>query len=528
MYNNLPNNSTPSKYSHTGGRHDDHRTLEHVNSETRSMKTSANFEHALTTSRYQPNLYSPPRENRPPPSNLYRDYYSQNNYDSQPPSNLDRDYAYQNNYDSPPPSNLDRDYAYQDDYDLQPSSNLDIGYAYQDDYDSSSPINLDMDYASQNNYDSPPPSNVRPLYNAGQHPQDNMYSPPPNKIERKLSVEELKQKIKEIKEQIRQAKLRIEFQRLQEEQYELESHNSSYSRDSMYIQKLTSTNNLSNFSKHQSGHPQRSEHLKPASPGPESTVRARTPSTSANDLSNISEHQSGHPQRSALLQLAPQQLEPSLLIKTQVLFTPSNTNAGTEQITSGSTPRDITKKCESPDATNYNKNHDKESENKLTFQMTHFPTTYPINLPLNHLFIADLETNIIFLVYNKSKSSILSKDLTGIVSKYFQPQRKPLKGFCNKTTNPMGSTEAEPRTSKPPWPPPRQTKPQRLPKPPWPPPQPPSPSRPPPRPPDFSQPPPICTSLHLPPMPVLFLLISSIITRYAIVMIFACHFDLYT
>ena len=237
MYNHLHNNSAPGTYLHAWSGYGDPRKFEHVNSETRSMETSANIEHALTTSRYQQNLYGPPRENRPPTSNLDRDYYSQNNYDFPPPSNLDMGYAYQDDYDSPPPSNLDMDYAYQNNYDSPPSSNLDMGCA------------------PQNNYDSSAPSNVKPLYNAGQPPQDNMYSPPTNNIEQQLSVEELKQEIKDMKEQIRRAKLRKDFQRLQEELYELESHNSSYSRDSMYIQKSTSANDMSNFSEYQSGTP---------------------------------------------------------------------------------------------------------------------------------------------------------------------------------------------------------------------------------------------------------------------------------
>ena len=112
----------------------------------------------------------------------------------------------------------------------------------------------------------------------------------------------------------------------------------------------TSANDLSNFSEHHSGQLQRSAHLQPASPGLESTVRARarTPLTSINDLSSFSEHHSGHPKRSAQLQPAPEQLEPSLSMKTQALSASSDINTRTEPIMNGSTPLNDMKKCESP------------------------------------------------------------------------------------------------------------------------------------------------------------------------------------
>ena len=138
--------------------------------------------------------------------------------------------------------------------------------------------------------------------------------------------------------------------------------------------------------------------------------------------------------------------------------------------------------------------------------MTDILTTYPINLPQNLLFIAYLETNMIFLVNNESKSSILPKELTGKINKYFQLQRKPIKGFCKETTLQVGNVEVEPRPPKPPWPPSR----------------PPSPQEPP-------RPPPLCTPFDLQPMPLLFLLITSIITsltvtRYVVLRIFCLLF----
>ena len=182
-----------------------------------------------------------------------------------------------------------------------------------------------MGYASQNNYWSPPLSNVRPFYNAGQPQKNDMYSPPSYNIE-ELSDEELEQELKYWEKKLKRAKRREYLRRLQEELYKLESRNSFYSRDKRYIQKSTSANDLSNFSEHHSGHPQRSAHLQPATQGPESTVRARaiTSSTSANVLSNFSEHQSGHPQRSAHLYSATP--GPESTIRTRVRTPSTSTN----------------------------------------------------------------------------------------------------------------------------------------------------------------------------------------------------------
>ena len=65
-----------------------------------------------------------------------------------------------NNYGSPSPSNVKPLY--------------DAGTPPQNNMQSPPSNNLDMGYASQNKYGSPPPSNVRPIYNAGLPSQNNM------------------------------------------------------------------------------------------------------------------------------------------------------------------------------------------------------------------------------------------------------------------------------------------------------------------------------------------------------------------
>ena len=71
-----------------------------------------------------------------------------------------------NNYWSPSPSNV------------RPLYNA--GQPPQNNMQSQPSNNLDMGYASQKKYGSPPPSNVRPLYNADLPSQNNMGPPSPN------------------------------------------------------------------------------------------------------------------------------------------------------------------------------------------------------------------------------------------------------------------------------------------------------------------------------------------------------------
>ena len=218
----------------------------------------------------------------------------------------------------------------------------------------------------------------------------------------------------------------------------------------------TSANDQSHFSQHHNGHSQRSGQPQPASPRPASTVsatEASTSTTSANDPSHFSQHHNGQSQRSAQLQPAPEQLEqtassvthkePSLPSKTQALPASSDENAGTQPIMSDSTPLNKMKKCESPNTTNHNKNSDEESVNKWTFQLTKFPAPNPKNLPQNLLFVTDSNTNVIFLVDSGSEISILPKDLTNAINKYFPRQSRTILGFGNKTTHPIGSVDVE-------------------------------------------------------------------------------------
>ena len=134
---------------------------------------------------------------------------------------------------------------------------------------------------------------------------------------------------------------------------------------------------------------------------------------------------------------------PPLHVETRTTPTPSSTSTETEQILSGSTPLDNIEKCESPDATNFSKDYNKSSENKWTFQLTKFPAPNPKNLPQNLLFVVDSETNVVFLIDSGSEISILPKELTNGVNKYFLPQSRAIQGFGNKTTHPIGSVDVE-------------------------------------------------------------------------------------
>ena len=109
----------------------------------------------------------------------------------------------------------------------------------------------------------------------------------------------------------------------------------------------------------------------------------------------------------------------------------------------GSTPLNKMKKCKPQNTTNHNKNSDENSVNKWTFQLTKFPAPNPKNLPQNLLFVADSNTNVIFLVDSGSEISILPKELTNGINKYFPPQSRSIQGFGNKTTHPIGNVDVE-------------------------------------------------------------------------------------
>ena len=150
---------------------------------------------------------------------------------------------------------------------------------------------------------------------------------------------------------------------------------------------------------------QSSEQPQPASTGPASTVsaaEASTSTTSANDPSYLSQHHNGQSQRSAQPQPEPQQ--------------------------------------KSLDTTNHNKD---KSVKKWTFQLNKFPAPKPKNLPQGLLFLADSNTNVIFLVDSGSEISILPKELTNGIDKYFPKQSRTIQGFGNKTTHPIGSADVE-------------------------------------------------------------------------------------
>ena len=167
----------------------------------------------------------------------------------------------------------------------------------------------------------------------------------------------------------------------------------------------TSANDLSHFSQHHNGQSQRSAQTQPASPRPASTVsatEASTSTTSANDLSHLSQHHNGQSQRSA--QPQPESQQKSL------------------------------------DTTNHNKD---KSVKKWTFQLNKFPAPKPKNLPQGLLFVADSNTNVIFLVDSGSEISILPKELTNGIDKYFPKQSRTIQGFGNKTTHPIGSADVE-------------------------------------------------------------------------------------
>ena len=89
------------------------------------------------------------------------------------------------------------------------------------------------------------------------------------------------------------------------------------------------------------------------------------------------------------------------------------------------------------------KNSDENSVNKWTFQLTKFPVPNPKNLPQNLLFVADSNTNVIFLIDSGAEISILPKELTNGINRYFQPQSRTIQGFGNKKTHPIGSVEVE-------------------------------------------------------------------------------------
>ena len=120
-------------------------------------------------------------------------------------------------------------------------------------------------------------------------------------------------------------------------------------------------------------------------------------------------------------------------------------NENTEAIfdIDGSSPSDSEECCEIPNTKGRNI-HEKEAPiQKWTFQLTKFPAPNPKNLPQNLLFVAELNTNVIFLIDSGAEISILPKELTNGVNKYFPPQSRTIQGFGNKSIHPIGSVNVE-------------------------------------------------------------------------------------
>ena len=88
-------------------------------------------------------------------------------------------------------------------------------------------------------------------------------------------------------------------------------------------------------------------------------------------------------------------------------------------------------------------NSDTQGVQKWAFQLTKFHWVNPKNLPQNLLFVSDLNTNVVFLVDSGSEISILPKELTNGVNKYFPPQSRKIQGFGNQTIHPIGSVDVQ-------------------------------------------------------------------------------------
>ena len=84
-----------------------------------------------------------------------------------------------------------------------------------------------------------------------------------------------------------------------------------------------------------------------------------------------------------------------------------------------------------------------EDKRCWAFQLTKFHTLNPSNLPQNLQFVSDSDTNVIFLVDSGSEISILSKELTNGVNRYFPPQKVTIQGFGGKAIHPIGSVEVQ-------------------------------------------------------------------------------------
>ena len=78
---------------------------------------------------------------------------------------------------------------------------------------------------------------------------------------------------------------------------------------------------------------------------------------------------------------------------------------------------------------------------KWTFTINQIPAINPKNLPQNLQFVVDNDSNVVFLVDTGSEISILPKQLTNAVDRYFPPQSRVVQGIGNGIIHPIGCAD---------------------------------------------------------------------------------------
>ena len=84
----------------------------------------------------------------------------------------------------------------------------------------------------------------------------------------------------------------------------------------------------------------------------------------------------------------------------------------------------------------------KESKvQKWMFTVKRAPTVDSKDLPQNLQFVVDTSSNVVFLLGTGSEISILPKQLTNGVNRYFLPQSRTIQGIGKGVVHPVGSAE---------------------------------------------------------------------------------------